>query len=876
MTNKSTKRALLTSFMALFLCFAMLLGTTYAWFTDSVTSAGNKIVAGTLDVQLLMDADVDGTYDDISDSTSPIFGKSSIAQNNNAETLWEPGKTQVAYLAIKNNGNLDLKYTVGLDVQNVSKDLYEVMEYAIVPDADANHKVTSWTSGNSVEVGTQSVSGDVSLPVGATHYFALVIHMDEEAGNEYQGGEVNFDLTVLATQDTVESDSFNNQYDKDAVYGDVMVSSDAELKAAIEDPAMKVIAVNGDLTYDWGSESYENSKALNMKGKIFLGANDAASITFAGYGSANPIVDATFRNITIKDSTVGDNEASWEHGYLEFKNLTAVNVTFANSIMMEGDFATFKNCSFNSSKNGEYAVWVANGDATFEGCTFTGPRGVKVHEAYGSEVGTVVIDNNTFAGLTQKPGVAIGTVNAATTIKITNNVFAATQPGDQNNYKYETDTDVDTINFTENNNIVIGGKEIVDGVYENGTRNYYVYTAEGLQNVFADVIPQNREQSQTVNLMADIDLTGIIWQPIGNMHFTFNGNGHTISNVTCAEGCRSGFFGYAGGVKVNDLTLENVTSAGAQAGTFAGSAEGLTTTNCFLKGTNTVTYVPYENETWGGVGAVTGVVASSNINVTLVEGATVTLNKSGLTTNCPYIDNLTGYLDANGGTVVNNGTVQVIDLAIATAEELFAFAKDVNENGNSYLGKTVALVADIDLNNQAWTPIGQTGSTEFKGTFDGQGHTIKNLNVDSSAQTGKHYSSGLFGWVEGRVTIKNVNIDGATVKGNHNVGALLGYTYSAQISNCHVANATIVCIHMNNDACGDKAGGIVGYAGNESRFTDCAVSDSTVTAGRDAGQMIGCGYNVSVSNCSATNVLVTAGGDCTGANINESVIGRVM
>ena len=462
MTNtKSTKRALLASVMAMLLCFTMLLGTTFAWFTDSVTSAGNKIVAGTLDVQLLMDADVDGTYDDISDSTSPIFGESSIAQNNNAETLWEPGKTQVAYLAIKNNGNLDLKYTVGLDVQNVSKDLYEVMEYAIVPDADANHKVTSWTSGNSVEVGTQSVSGDVSLPVGATHYFALVIHMDEEAGNEYQGGEVNFDLTVLATQDTVESDSFNNQYDKDAVYGDVMVSSDAELKAAIEDPAMKVIAVNGDLTYDWGSESYENSKALNMKGKIFLGANDAASITFAGYGSANPIVDATFRNITIKDSTVGDNEASWEHGYLEFKNLTAVNVTFANSIMMEGDFATFKNCSFNSNKDGEYAVWVANGDATFEGCTFTGPRGVKVHEAYGTDVESVVIDNCVFGSLSEKPGVVIGDLNAATKVTIKNSTFINCQAGDQGKYIYESDTNVNTIKFTNENNNVYNNAKFV-------------------------------------------------------------------------------------------------------------------------------------------------------------------------------------------------------------------------------------------------------------------------------------------------------------------------------------------------------------------------------------------------------------------------------
>lgn len=555
--TKSTKRALLMSALALLVCVSMLIGSTFAWFTDSVTSSGNKIKAGTLDIQLLMDADVDGTYEDISNSTSPIFGGDSIAQNNNADTLWEPGKTQVAYLAIKNNGQLALKYTVGLDVQNVSKDLYEVMEYAIVPDADANHKVTSWTSGNSVEVGTQSVSGDVSLPVGATHYFALVIHMDEEAGNEYQGGEVNFDLTVLANQDTVESDSFNNQYDKDAVYGDVMVSSDAELKAAIEDPAMKVIAVNGDLTYDWGSESYENSKALNMKGKTFLGANDAASITFAGYGSANPIVDATFRNITIKDSTVGDNEASWEHGYLEFKNLTAVNVTFANSIMMEGDFATFKNCSFNSNKDGEYAIWVANGDATFEGCTFTGPRGVKVHEAYGSEVGTVVIDNNTFAGLTQKPGVAIGTVNAATTIKITNNVFAATQPGDQNNYKYETKTDVTTFNFVDENNTVNQGVA--------------VSSADELVALGGTKINGN------YILTADIDMTGKAMKSMeisDGAVVNFDGNGHTISNLNLGAAKLNGMTGagyeVAGlfdlsafattvSLTVSDLTVKNAT-----------------------------------------------------------------------------------------------------------------------------------------------------------------------------------------------------------------------------------------------------------------------------------------------------------------------------
>ena len=506
--QKSTKRALLMSALSLLMCVSMLIGSTFAWFTDSVTSSGNKIKAGTLDIQLLMDADVDGTYEDISNSTSPIFGGDSIAQNNNADTLWEPGKTQVAYLAIKNNGSLDLKYKVALDVKDADADqnLYEVMKYAITNDAKYG-AVDAWDSAKGVSVvpGVNATqANDVALKAGEEHFFALSVHMDEAAGNQYQGGEVDFDIRVLATQLASEFDSFNNQYDKDAVYGDVMVSSDAELKAAIEDPAMKVIAVNGDLTYDWGSESYENSKALNMKGKTFLGANDVASITFAGYGSANPIVNATFKDITIKDITKGDNESSWEHGYLEFKNLTAVNVTFANSIMMEGDFATFKNCSFNSNKDGEYAVWVANGDATFEGCTFTGPRGVKVHEAYGSEVGTVVIDNNTFAGLTQKPGVAIGTVNAATTIKITNNVFAATQPGDQNNYKYETDTDVTTFNFVDENNTVTTP----------------VATFAELKEVF--------EKGGSVELTADIAITELVTIPAG-VEVYLDMNGKTIT-----------------------------------------------------------------------------------------------------------------------------------------------------------------------------------------------------------------------------------------------------------------------------------------------------------------------------------------------------------
>lgn len=214
---------------------------------------------------------------------------------------------------------------------------------------------------------------------------------------------------------------------------------------------------------------------------------------------------------------------------------------------------------------------------------------------------------------------------------------------------------------------------------------------------------------------------------------------------------------------------------------------------------------------------------------------------------------------------------------IKNADELFAFAKDVNSNNNKYSGKTVILATDIDLQNKPWTPIGQTGATEFRGTFDGQNHTIKNLFIDNSSYTDEHTSTGLFGWAERGVTIKNVKVDGASVKGNHNVAVIVGYTYSGKITNCHVSNATVVCNHANGDACGDKAGTIAGYTADEARLTNCTASNSTVKAGRDAGQLFGLAYTASVSNCSATNVEVSATGDCNReGNINNAVIGRVM
>ena len=222
------------------------------------------------------------------------------------------------------------------------------------------------------------------------------------------------------------------------------------------------------------------------------------------------------------------------------------------------------------------------------------------------------------------------------------------------------------------------------------------------------------------------------------------------------------------------------------------------------------------------------------------------------------------------------------DMVISTAADLQAFANEVNVNGNTFNGKTVVLGADIDLAGIDWEPIGQTGATTFNGVFDGMNHTISNISIDSEAETGGHYSSGLFGWVESHSAnhgiIKNVKINGATVKGHHNCGALVGYITEkyALVENCHVTGASISCTNANADANGDKAGALIGNATVATTVKDCTASNSTVSAGRDAGQVMGAGRSANVTGCSATNVTVTANGTGTGNNINETVIGREL
>ena len=219
--QKATKRALLTSVMALVMCVVMLVGTTFAWFTDTASTGVNKIVAGNLKVDIV---DKNGTSVAKGDTKRALNFVSADNVTQGEAILWEPNCTYLTEgFQIKNDGNLALKWKVEINKDRVtnsvvgseatpSKSLLDVIDFSIV---DA--------SGNTVDI--DNFTGHI-LPAdgsdantGLSGVYKIKAHMDANAGNDYQNLTLEgITITVYATQDTVENDSFNNQYDKDATY----------------------------------------------------------------------------------------------------------------------------------------------------------------------------------------------------------------------------------------------------------------------------------------------------------------------------------------------------------------------------------------------------------------------------------------------------------------------------------------------------------------------------------------------------------------------------------------------------------------------------------------------------------------------------------
>lgn len=217
---KKTKLALFQSVVSLLLCISMLAGTTFAWFTDSVTSGNNIIKSGKLDVTMEW---FDGTKpvpavdsdEWIDASTGAIFNYS----------LWEPGYTQVRHIKIANEGNLALKYQLKIVANGTVSNLADVIDvYYTDPAAQVTAR-SELTADKKLGTLTDVLNGlestaNGSLIAGENVTLTLALKMQETAGNEYQNLSIGSDFSVilLATQEAHESDSFGTDYDKEATF----------------------------------------------------------------------------------------------------------------------------------------------------------------------------------------------------------------------------------------------------------------------------------------------------------------------------------------------------------------------------------------------------------------------------------------------------------------------------------------------------------------------------------------------------------------------------------------------------------------------------------------------------------------------------------
>ncbi len=321
--STKTKKALRGSLFALFLCIVLLIGTTFAWFTDTASTGVNKIQSGKLDVELQYDNN--GTWENAEGKTLD-FQKAKGAENE--AILWEPGCTyELPQIKVVNKGNLALKYTVKVTGVEGDQKLNEVIDWTI-DGVDINQE-------QHLTAGAESAA------------LTLQGHMQESAGNEYQNLSIEgVSITVYATQDTVESDSFDNQYDKDAR---VKADSETAIREAMK-KAGSVITVTDEIKPSETLVADKKDITLNMNGKTIVNDTDL-----------------------------------WEKGG-EY-NWSLVSAQNGSSLTIEG------NGTFKAKENDCYAVDVQDGSTvTIKNGTFVG----NIHAVY-VQKGTAIIEGGTYS-----------------------------------------------------------------------------------------------------------------------------------------------------------------------------------------------------------------------------------------------------------------------------------------------------------------------------------------------------------------------------------------------------------------------------------------------------------------------------------------------
>ncbi len=375
MTNsKSTKRALLTSALALLMCVTMLVGATFAWFTDTASTGVNKIQAGNLKMEV--------SYKNTSDGEFTVLKENTNVFMENA--LWEPGHVEYAVLNVKNIGTLALKYKLGINIAsetgstNVLGNEFKLSDYirfAVLDgdqsSLDRDNLVATAGSGAALNAGYTVENHLLTAGKGNSEkVVTLVVWMPTTVGNEANhktdktAPSINLGINVVATQDTVENDSFDNTYDKNATYP---VTDAASIATAVADLATAgkknvVVTVANNMDNTSGIKTAKgNTLTMDLNGKS-VGVS-------CGQGSTNTTTNGMQllqgSTVTLKNGTYKanhGNDADYNIAILiqNYSNLTIENCTLD---MREA------NDTAGNSKGTSYALSTNCGKVVIKGDT---------------------------------------------------------------------------------------------------------------------------------------------------------------------------------------------------------------------------------------------------------------------------------------------------------------------------------------------------------------------------------------------------------------------------------------------------------------------------------------------------------------------------
>ncbi len=418
MTKKHTKRALFASALSMLLCVSMLIGSTFAWFTDTASTSVNTIQAGTLDVELL-----DGSGASLEGRTLKFVD----AQNNVMENFYiEPNGTyKLEPVTIKNAGNVNLKYKVQVSGIEGNNELLNVLEwkFSVTDSSDV-------ISGNTFES---------SLGQGDSDIFNIEVTMKKTAGKEYMGKTLSgVKINVVATQATGDSDSINDEYDAAAEYPAEAVVPENIVSAGSQNNLNDAITKAEEPTeVKLSNGTYKiNEVPMTNKDITFTGTKDTVIDMSSVVTAADSAV--TFDGVTLEFDN--DSYEGLQHSKKEvYKNCTikgtmflyAPEVEFINCTFEEYDTSTaysvwtygaqnvtFTNCTFNTHGKAVlvYTEGEIHADITLNKCTFTSDGTVATNKA-AVEVGSSPSSmdttyNLTFTNCTQTGFVTNNSTNA--------------------------------------------------------------------------------------------------------------------------------------------------------------------------------------------------------------------------------------------------------------------------------------------------------------------------------------------------------------------------------------------------------------------------------------------------------------------------------